>query len=514
MTRILFLYPFLLAIYPVVFIFSRNVNYFNLVDTLPYIAASMLVALCVLFLSKIILKSYHKYVFFSALFVIYFYSSGMITILIRGHFNAKYALVAFVSLSVISLYLIHRSKASIAKVNKILCFSTIFILVLPTYTSAKKIWEIKSAKEMSMLSGEGDHRSTGNTNKLPDVFYILLDEYSRHDVLKTVFNYDNEWFIRSLEKRGFFVPKDACSNYHTTCCSMACVFNFSYLDEITSKYEGLELSTENDKSHYYDAVHNNKLFPILRKAGYSVIMYKSTWPVTNFTNNVDTIIDPEYVDEYEISLFNFDFYSLLLSKTPIDIFKFNNLKSKNEYFHAQRVNHIFKKLGLLMSEPPSSPRFVYTHIVCPHEPFVFDRNGYLPYTPEAHNEVSLTSNEYKKLYADQTHAINNKVLSLLDETLPKLDPNNTLIIIQSDHGFRPQRGVKLPENTALRNLNAYYTPKKYSEHLYANISQVNTFRIFLTQYLDFDLPSLPDRSYNEGRSLYDLIEVTDELKNY
>ena len=69
--------------------------------------------------------------------------------------------------------------------------------------------------------------------ELPDVYYIIPDMFTRSDVLKHVFKMDGDWFVKELEKRGFYVGKKCTANYVFTLLSIAASLNMGYLDPVT-----------------------------------------------------------------------------------------------------------------------------------------------------------------------------------------------------------------------------------------------------------------------------------------
>ena len=50
----------------------------------------------------------------------------------------------------------------------------------------------------------------------PDIYYIILDGYSRDDTLQDFFDYDNSQFLKALEDMGFYVARCSQSNYAQT----------------------------------------------------------------------------------------------------------------------------------------------------------------------------------------------------------------------------------------------------------------------------------------------------------
>jgi len=62
------------------------------------------------------------------------------------------------------------------------------------------------------------HLASGATK--PDIYYIILDGYSRDDTLQDFFSYDNTPFLKALEDMGFYVARCSQSNYAQTQLSL------------------------------------------------------------------------------------------------------------------------------------------------------------------------------------------------------------------------------------------------------------------------------------------------------
>lgn len=144
------------------------------------------------------------------------------------------------------------------------------------------------------------------------------------------------------------------------------------------------------------------------------------------------------------------------------------------------------------------PKFVFAHILAPHPPFVFDRNGEPLRTREARKR---TKNEN---YLNQLIFTNEKVKEMVDIILAK---SNTppVIILQSDEG--PYISDEYEGDTIwaevepqalkdhMRILNAYHLPGLGSNYLYPEISPVNSFRVIFNAYFDAGFDILEDESY-------------------
>ena len=166
-----------------------------------------------------------------------------------------------------------------------------------------------------------------------------------------------------------------------------------------------------------------------------------------------------------------------------------------------------------MSENDVMPKFVFTHIMAPHSPFVFGPTGEDP--------ASLISNigdisAYRdNLYTDQMQFVNYKLENIITELLDTDNP--PIIIIQSDHGKRTKivdddptvRNIKL-----LNNFRAYYIPNGDRNLELENSSPVNTFRVLFNTYFDDNYEILEDKFYAVDIAETHYIDVTNSLINF
>ena len=76
---------------------------------------------------------------------------------------------------------------------------------------------------------------TSAAGEPPDIYYIILDTYTRQDVYRRVLAFDNSEFITALRERGFTVNDCSLSNYNSTSASMISALDMQYLDELTRR---------------------------------------------------------------------------------------------------------------------------------------------------------------------------------------------------------------------------------------------------------------------------------------
>jgi hypothetical protein len=336
------------------------------------------------------------------------------------------------------------------------------------------VFEIKKAQSPDTFTVNLREMQTERLNaleksQLPDIYYIILDEYASLSTVKTMYNYDNSDFALQMRELGFYIAEESRTRYKMTEQSLASSLNMSYLKK-------------GDK--FYAMIRDNKVVEILKKAGYKIIIF----PVKNealFTKS-DLVFD--FSQEKKSTWIN-DFYMTMLKTTMLRVLYELYINEKYySYYYRKKVLYIFEQLEALPDL--KGPKFVYAHIVCPHWPFVFDRDGG-PVDPRHFSDI-----KNKKYYLDQYIFVNKKVKQLT-EALIKKSPSPPVIVVQSDHGprgFGPGGGYYQLDvgDEWKRIFNAYYLPGKNHRGLYPSISPFNTFRLIFNLYLNTDYPMLKD----------------------
>lgn len=338
--------------------------------------------------------------------------------------------------------------------------------------------------------------STENeTHLLPDIYYIILDAYAADNVLLNEFGYDNHEFTAYLRQKGFYVATESRSNYPFTVLSLASSLNFDYLDALTNVVG----TATNDQTIAVELIENNNVIRFLKDNGYKFIHFNTIYAPTSHNRNADRQIDCER------GMIKDQFLKMFLRMTILDPFILYFSKGKREEISCQ-----FSTLAELSSEAVS--RFIFAHIIAPHEPYVFGANGEAVerHLQEIHQANRIFDEEGKILYINQLQYINTKMQELI-ETLLNNSQQQPIIILQADHGARIPT-VRNPEPLWFSILNAYYLPDGNISALYPSISPVNTFRMIFNTYFHTSYTLLPDRSYYSDiyHTPYQFIEVSSD----
>jgi hypothetical protein len=167
------------------------------------------------------------------------------------------------------------------------------------------------------------------------------------------------------------------------------------------------------------------------------------------------------------------------------------------------------------------PKFVFAHIISPHPPFVFDRDGnpinsQSSFTFQDANEFPGSAEEYSQKYIEQVQFVNR---NLKEDIKAILERSKTppIIIVQADHGSGALTDLTSSERTCIHErfapFAAYYLPGVRRDAIPSDISNVNIFRVILDEYFDAGLPLLQSRQYfyKVPQTFYDFEDVTSRI---
>jgi hypothetical protein len=342
---------------------------------------------------------------------------------------------------------------------------------------------------------------SNSTLSRPNILYLVLDGAARQDVLKEYYGYDNSAFLDSLTHLGFHIARESRTNYGQTMLSLASSLNGAYVDDMVPP----DLRARSDRRPLHGLIANSAVFNALHRQGYRIVVIHSGYTGTEI-RNADSFVAPVFalneMDEGIIASTLVDRgLELLFPDWRVDI-------------HRSRVEFVFDELPEQMSQP--GPVIVFAHVVSPHPPFVFGKEGERvthqlpPGYGDGTDFVKLTSREeYVTRYRNQMQFIEKQTLAAVSQILATAS-SPPVIIIQGDHGPGSRLDWDHPEQTdmweRLAILNAIYLPGPDTPSFRSSETPVNTFRIVLNRYFRANLPMLPDTSYfSSWREPYDYV---------
>ena len=520
----LVIHPFLFGIFPTLFLFSHNIGELSLNVIFVPIVFTVGLTLLYWFLLSFVLSNMQKAGLIVSLFLLLFFSYGHFLQalnstgfrLILGWFfiqNSKFLLFIWCALFFIGAYFSIKTIRSLHNFTYLLNIIASFLIVTSLINiGAYKLrtrgdWgDIRSAEKVK-ISPEDFKK----VDRLPNIYYIILDGYPRADILKEIYEYENTEFYDYLTKKGFYIANKSRSNYSQTALSLAACLNLKYLDDLV---EQVGIESKNFEP-LKNMIKNSWVFDFLRQYGYKIVAFSSGYPGTEIKNADFYITTGRSLTEFQNELLNTTYVPEVLNMVK-SYDRFDSHRKKLLYI----IDHLVDTCKL------KAPIFVFAHIKAPHPPFIFGQNGekiklMKRFTDHDGDRLirkdRLTRAEYLKGYRDQLIFINKKMIKALDGILSN-SKTPPIIILQADHGPRSmlvwEDTTKTYFKECMSILNAYYLPYKGNKHLYEEITPVNTFRVIFNHYFRTNYHLLEDRSYySSARHPYKFFDVTDKIKS-
>ncbi|SHF09182.1 hypothetical protein SAMN02745131_01759 [Flavisolibacter ginsengisoli DSM 18119] len=455
----------------------------------------ILITLCILVLSILLFKNLNKADTFSFYIISVFFLFGAFHDYLQAsslfYFISSYSILIPLFLVVTILlffYIKLRKDISTFSMRYFYYLVTIFLILEVGTFIYNGITHVAASNNLSGPDyPKTNIKSCVNTTK-PDIFFIVLDGYTSSQCLKEEFNYDNSITDSLLLNNHFFISNYSKSNYNVTPFSLSSTLNLGYLKS------GIENTMVTTKKFLQamETLKTNRLARFLDGQGYSI---------RNFgcfdMEMAPTPTDPYFKDLYYTQVDNQTFFSRLWSDigwnfTLKNIFtgKFQIPKNyiEKKSYHLFRNDYNLKGLIKELGTNSDKPRFVYTHLIMPHEPFYLDSTGHLV----SDTSILLNKINFKEGYLGQVK-YSNLLLKKIVESIPSSNNKEKVIIIEGDHGFRNYE-PDVPEYKVFMNLNAYYFSDGDYSQLYNSISPVNSFRVVLNKYFCQSMPLLKDSS--------------------
>jgi len=354
----------------------------------------------------------------------------------------------------------------------------------------------------------------------PDIYYIILDSYARDDILQDVFGYDNTPFLDALEERGFYVARESWSNFGRTSLSLSSSLNMQYLQTLIP-----DLNPESEqKDPLWELIQQSTVRRALEDAGYSTVAFSTGYPGTEL-KDADLYITGGMMDQLlGMNAFN-NFEGMLIDNSALKIVFdgaivlptiFPNLEYPFD-MHREWILNVSHSLGNLPET--DQPKFVFAHIISPHSPYVFNRDGSPVERPSSFTfgftfggGEALKGDAYIQAYRDQLHYINHELLQSLDAILAS-SPVPPVIIVQADHGPVPEGSARPFPEQRMAILNAYYLPPDVEAELYPSITPVNSFRVVFNALFNAQLDLLEDRVFiSEHPKIFNFKEITEQVQ--
>jgi hypothetical protein len=492
-----FLRQYFIYLLPVFFVlhgYQQNFPSVSLTGALGLTCQYLLIALALSFIFFWAFRSWQKAALFSFLLLGIQFFFGAIQDVLKenfpGSFISKYSfLLPFIlALLVLAFVYLRKTDKDFGRLVRYLHAALILLILIDLFVTGYKALTKKDPQEPVLGF------TICNDCPRPNIYLILADEYAGREELKKIFSFDNGPFEDSLRKRMFHVVSAPRSNYNFTPYSMASLFSMDYLKGITSRANEF-----GNQSICFQQIKNNELVRILEKFGYRFVnfsLFDFAGQETPFGNSFFYTIGQKLISSQTLT-------SRVKKDLSFHLASTLGLNWAKENFQNRSISIIRKQYDVTIAEAGKNskqPRFVYTHFIMPHYPYLFDKEG------RKLSWDQMLDDKREDLYLDYLQYANKKYLLLIDSILAK-DRTNPVIIFMSDHGFTKYTSDQLaPIRSGQAQAEQLAADPSYNFQNIINIrlpdgdetkipdtmTNVNLFRILLNTEFKQRLPILKD----------------------
>lgn len=492
-------YAILFAIYPVLTLLAHNIGEVEYAVAYRALLTSALISIFSLLILYLLLRDWKKAGILTVVWLLAFFFYGHVFGYVKGlEFNGRilgrhtYFMAVWLIFFLGIVWLILKGSWQTA-LKPVLGTMSIVLVIFPLYQLAS--YQYNLSKRTQIIAPEMTI-PTQLTKTPPDIYFIILDMYGRHDVLAEEFGYDDGPFLEQLEASGFYVASCSQSNYHSTSYSLSATLNANYLQSLSDRF-----TPENkDITLMWHLIQNSAVEASLRARNYKVVAFETGYEWTEWEDaDYFYTLPSAKINNFEDLLLRNSFPAVFSEKGYLDQY----LLTADQRKHDLSL-YILDELENVPLVP--GPKFVFAHLTIPHPPFVVGPQGEFEVIPPHYenNEDYYIKDDYKMGYRNQLAFLNRRLPQVF-EAIFKRSEQPPVILLQGDHGPR-----FVDTEKQLDILSAYYFPVPQPE-LYPSISPVNNFRLIFNTYFGASLPYLPDRSYVSNlESPYDFKEIPDD----
>lgn len=475
-----------ISILPLVILISKNISEIELNTAFRALFVSFGIGLLIYIIVRFLINEKYR----ERLAIIL--SLSIISFLSYGHFydtlrlylplvRHRILLPVIVILTICMAFLLWRkfTQSAISEINRAINIISFVLLLFNITVIVSFFIREKTINQ----SNNFQHQQAVSSQTRPDIYYIVLDSYTRGDILKSYFDFDNSKFLNELQNMGFYVANCAESNYNFTLGSISTTLNMDYL----SSFDIPAPADHQNTQPYINHLQDNLVMKSLQEKGYQIVSFENEFPWLEW-KNADIYIRPPAENVLTNNLHPFEL--LYIQGTMLRYFADFDTSTdivSNKMTKYNLAKFQLEQLGKINNKP--SPKFVLIDLEVSHGPFVFNSDGTLNKDSgkkASYNPSNLA--EFKRGYIQSIEFLNKEMVNIVHNILIGSD-TPPVIILQADHGFRSGDSFN-------KIFSAYYLPGG-EQLLYPTISPVNNFRLINSLVFKENTPLLPDRFYQK-----------------
>ena len=255
----------------------------------------------------------------------------------------------------------------------------------------------------------------------PDVYHIVLDSFGRPDRIKELWGVEVGDIVTGLEARGFTVSSKAHANYDQTYLSLSSMLNMDYVNPVAEV-----MADRRSMVPLHELISDSAVADTFKDLGYRRVVFGGNYSATTNLAGVDECrCAPTAFGEFE---------AVVMALTPL---RQRGLGGLEYGPHRRRIEATFAALEAF--EPGARPVWVLSHVMAPHVPFVFDRQG-RPVAPDWAFSFAFPGRreEFVRGYEEQANYLARRVLQTIDSLLARSarDRRSAVMIVHGDHNAR------------------------------------------------------------------------------
>lgn len=484
-------YPLLVGIYPALYLFANNHTLFSRSDLFIAMLLQLMLTGLALLLSKRFFASWHQAGLFvsllwTLLFGFWLYNSN------QAHDTLSYSVFVLAPFTLIGFFLIKSWYENIPRFAHIFNAGGLVLVIMPAYSTFSETTPVEPV--ITAWPTQPFPRPATTNPARPNIFHIVLDGYSRRDVLKKVYQYDNSAFETRLRQAGFHIADKATTPYGQTLLALSAIFNSEYLPHLDRRFNARQ-----HRNALGNQLQQNQVIRFLHDSGYRFITTMTPYKGARFYTS-DTILPTGYSTE-TLHLF----LTTLYDKTPLGA-AYQNLSEK---IHPK--NSIVTLTQYALTAPyyknlPQPPFFVFQHILSPHSPFFIDDNGNIDPTRQSiadadHYTKGLAEKKmlYRRGYIAKLKYTNTALIQQVKGIIRHVT-GPLIIIIHGDHGGGMHLYHERYDKSCISErfspfLAVYARGVEIDSRTLDSLNLVNLYRVIFNAGFDTQLPILPDRHY-------------------
>lgn len=333
--------------------------------------------------------------------------------------------------------------------------------------------------ERNVLPTKSEPLQTATLKNTPSIIHIVLDGYGANDVLRDIYQHDNQVFLDTLEQRGFVVMPRVFTPFNQTLFAMASIMSGGYVEPPSAEDDGLRFRF--DLGH---TIQNSWVQNTLRAAGYNFAYTKNDYAILNLENA--TQVTPSHLG---------------LTWMEAEMLSFEPQFAINA--HNRNITAALRPENFTALE---TPYFYYQHMIAPHPPFTLTADG----KARAVSRTMLADGSHfgtqnlaiRQLYIDGYREKATFIESALLKQLASIPENEPIIvIIHGDHGPGSHFDHDSYDNTCIRErmttFLAVYSnipdvQNEFALQASSEFNLTNIYRIVFSALSEAEIPSLPN----------------------